>query len=83
VTTPDRQHLTGYVMRDYDNLIATLAASRESQGVSVREIARRMHGSTTYMYDVLHGRKQLGGSRVVALADALGYDLALVPREEA
>jgi hypothetical protein len=83
VTKPGRQHLDGYVVRDYDQLVATLAASRESQRITYAEVASRMGG--TYLQQVfnwLSGGSECRARRLFAMADALGYDLALIPRED-
>ena len=81
---PGRQHLTGYRLVGYNDAIAKLAASRESQGITYAEVANRM--GRTYLQQVfnwLRGGAECRASRFFALADALGYDLALIPREDA
>lgn len=81
---PGRQQLSGYVIRDYEQLVATLARSRETQNITFAEVAHRM--GRTYLQQVfnwLNGGSECRARRLFALADALGYDLALIPREEA
>jgi hypothetical protein len=84
MTTDGPQPLTGYPMRDYDQAIATLRQAWLTSGLSQPEIARRMgyahHGSVTYL---LNGRVEAPSRRLFDLADALGYDLALIPRNPA
>jgi transcriptional regulator with XRE-family HTH domain len=84
VTTLDREQLSGYRMRDYDQLIAALAASREAQHMTMRKLAEQAHyaGHASVSY-VLRGEFDASGRRLFDLAFALGYDLALVPREDA
>jgi len=80
---PGRQQLTGYVVRDYEHMMAAFAASRESQHLTYDEIARRM--GRCYLQQVftwLNGAAECRARRLFALADALGYDLALIPRED-
>ncbi|MET0426261.1 MAG: helix-turn-helix transcriptional regulator [Actinoplanes sp.] len=80
---PGRQRLSGFVMRDYEQLVATLALSRETQGVTFAEMARRM--GRCYLQQVfnwLNGGSECRARRLFALADALGYDLALIPRDD-
>lgn len=75
--------LAGYLIRDYEEAIATLARSRESQGVTYATMADRMGG--TYLQQVfnwLQGGSECRARRLFALADALGYDLALIPRKD-
>lgn len=87
MTDPGPEHvgpppLAGYVMRDYEHMIAALAASRESQRITYAEVARRM--GRTFLQQVfnwLSGGAECRARRLFALADALGYDLALIPRE--
>jgi len=67
-----------------EDAIAKLARSRESQGITFAEVARRM--GRTYLQQVfnwLNGGMECRARRLFALADALGYDLALIPREDA
>lgn len=81
---PGRQHLTGYRLRDYEDFIAKLARSRESQQLTYAEMARRV--GRCYLQQIfswLAGAQECRARRMFALADALGYDLALVPKEDA
>lgn len=77
-----RQHLHGWPIRDYDHLIATLARSRASQDITYAEMARRMGGCyLQQVFNWLNGVEPRA-HRAFDLAHALGYDLALVPRED-
>lgn len=80
---PGRQQLSGYVMRDYDHAITTLGQALDNRGLSQRELARhtRLHQPQISMW--LLGKSQPLAGNLFALADALGYDLALIPREDA
>ena len=80
--TPGRQQLSGYVMRDYDQAIATLRRSWISQGLTQQEIADRIGGARHRISTTLSGESEAPSRRLFALADALGYDLALIPRED-
>lgn len=82
MTLDGPQPLTGYRLRDYDDLIARLAASRESQGIPMRELTRRCAVGIGTISEALRGAIDPSASRLVALADALGYDLALIPRAD-
>jgi transcriptional regulator with XRE-family HTH domain len=81
---PGRQHLTGYRLTGYGDTIAKLRQSWISQGLSQRQIAERI-GSTdrVAVQRWLAGGVEPFASNLFALADALGYDLALIPREGA
>lgn len=82
VPTPGPEPLHGYRLRDYDDLIATLAQSRDSQGIAVAELARQLGASVSQVRRWLAGEWPMVGSLGLRMADALGYDLALIPREE-
>jgi len=79
---PGRQQLHGYVMRDYDETIATLAAARKSQGVSLRQLATRTDCAPGTLSENLRGLHRMDALTLLQVADALGYDLALIPRED-
>jgi len=81
---PGRQHLTGYRLRDCDDLIATLRSSWLSQGLTLVQIAQRMGRSAPQPVSAyLSGKQGLNLTTACRLVQALGYDLALIPREEA
>jgi transcriptional regulator with XRE-family HTH domain len=71
------------VVGTYEELVATLAATRERKGLTFAEVARRM--GRCYLQQVfnwLNGGAECRARRLFALAHALGYDLALIPRED-
>lgn len=74
--------LAGYVMRDYDQLTATLARSRESQGISQGVLAERLDVTQAAISRWLSGSRLGAANLPFDLAHALGYDLALIPRED-
>lgn len=79
---PNRS-LVGYVMRDYGHTIDTLRNSRESQGVSVRKAAADAGTSGASLSEWERGLHVAQAPALFDLAHALGYDLALIPREDA
>ncbi len=76
------QQLTGYRLRDYDDLIATLRSSWLSQGLTQDAIARHMDCSRSVAKKWLAREAGHGARRLLDLVDALGYDLALIPRKD-
>lgn len=70
------------VMRDYDQAIATLAAARESQGVSLRQLAEHTDCARATLSENLRGRHRMDALTLLQVADALGLDVALIPRED-
>jgi transcriptional regulator with XRE-family HTH domain len=81
MTAPGPEPLHGWRMRDYDDLIATLRESWLTQGITQDAIARRMGCSRSVAKTLLAGETGHGARRLLDLADALGYDLALIPRD--
>lgn len=80
---PGRQQLTGYVLRDYDDAIARLREARLAKRITQVEVAARI-GHTVHV-DIsrwLSGARTATGPSLFDLAYALGYDLALIPRED-
>jgi hypothetical protein len=80
---PGRGLMVGYRLRDYDHAIATLAESRRSRALTLATVAGRLGWRPNQVSALLRGYHEARGSRFFALADALGYDLALVPRRDA
>lgn len=78
---PGRQQLHGYLLRDYDDLIATLREAAKSQGIGMAKLARRLGVTAGTVARCLAGRA-CSPDVPARLADALGYDLALIPRED-
>ncbi len=79
---PGRQQLSGYVMRDYEHLIATLCAARDRQGLTNADVARRIGIDRASVSRWLTGVSVPLGTRLIQLVDAIGLDHALIPREE-
>jgi len=79
--TDGPEHLRGYRLRDYDHLIATLGRSRESQHITTVRLAAAIHDHNPNITRTLKGITEARGRRLFALADALGYDLALIPHD--
>lgn len=77
-----RQQLSGYVVRDYEHMMATLAAARESQQVTFAEVARRAGCYLQQVFNWFSGGAECRARRLFALAAALGYDVALIPRDK-
>jgi transcriptional regulator with XRE-family HTH domain len=73
--------LTGYRLRDYNHAIAVLRNSREGQRLGQRVIGARVGTTQSAICDWETGRTEPLASSLIRLADALGYDLALVPRD--
>lgn len=80
---PGRQQLSGHLVRDYQHLIASLDAYRRSQRHTKADVARRIPIDRASVSRWLSGQNEPYGGRLVELVHAAGYDLALVPREEA
>jgi DNA-binding transcriptional regulator YiaG len=83
VTPAEYRRLAGYVLRDYDHAIATLRESREDQRLSRRALAPRAGCSMSSLSYWETGTAWPLAPNLFALAAALGYDLALVPRSDA
>jgi transcriptional regulator with XRE-family HTH domain len=77
----DREQLSGYRLRDYDYAIAALRQAWLTRGPKQSALARRMGCSRSQVAAWLAGECGAGPRRLFALADALGFDLALIPRE--
>jgi len=77
------QPLAGYVMRDYEQLTSTLYRSRESQRLTLAEVAARIGCHLQAVSVLLRGDQEARGRRLFDLVHAVGYDLALIPREDA
>lgn len=76
------EQFTGYRLRDYETTVAILARSRERQGLTFAEVGRRMGCYLQQVFNWLNGGSECRARRLFALADALGFDLALIPRED-
>jgi transcriptional regulator with XRE-family HTH domain len=77
------QPAKAYALRDYRQLIAHLDSAREDQELTRTQLADETPGvSRSQVTEWLNLKHEAGGSKLFALANALGYDLALIPRED-
>ncbi|GAA2696443.1 helix-turn-helix domain-containing protein [Actinoplanes palleronii] len=72
-----------YRLRDYDHAIAALNANRESRQISISKLAATVKAGRTEVSLWLLGKRKPAAQRLFDLAGALGYDLALIPKEDA
>jgi transcriptional regulator with XRE-family HTH domain len=79
---PGRQQLTGYRLRDPDHLVAALRQAQISRGPTLARVADQLGCARSTVSGLLAGNHTAAIDRWVDLADALGYDLALIPRED-
>lgn len=79
------EHLRGWRVRDYDDLITRLGNNRRSRNWSLNYVAERTGRRPTagqgWLWMVEHGKTVPSAVHLFELADALGFDLALIPRE--
>jgi DNA-binding phage protein len=78
--SPGRKRFSGYRLRDYDHTIATLAASRECQGISLSRLAEHTDCAPTTLSENLRSRHRMDVLTLLQVAGALGFDLALIPK---
>lgn len=76
VTVPANVH----VVADLPALTALLSAQRRTLGVSQKEVAARLGTQQSAVSEWESGLVEPGGASLFALADALGCDIALLPR---
>jgi transcriptional regulator with XRE-family HTH domain len=69
--------------RDYEHLISMLCAERDRQHLTNADVARRIPIDRASVSRWLTGQGSPRGHRLVELTAALGYDLALISREDA
>ena len=72
-----------YVVAGYEQLMAHLAHAREDQGLTFAEIGQRSGCHLQQVHNWINGGSECRARRLFKLAHALGYDLALIPREDA
>lgn len=70
-------------MKTLQSLAAELDAARLARGLNYKTLAERTGLSTLAVRQALQGRTALRANNLMALADELGLELALVPREMA
>lgn len=75
--------LGGYVMPSYRHALAVLVQAFEAEGIPQRDLCERLGWAPASVHDALRGVHEVRSGRLFELAQALGYDLALVPREDA
>lgn len=78
VTVPANVH----VVSDLPTLMGLLSAQRRTLGVSQKALAAQLGTQQSAVSEWESGLVEAGGASLFALADALGCDLALVPRGE-
>jgi transcriptional regulator with XRE-family HTH domain len=83
MTGNDQEQLTGRRMHDYAQLLDVLARTREDQGITQADLARRVYVTQTTMSYWLTGKRKIAAPWLFLVAGALGYDLALIPRGDA
>ena len=79
---PGHEHLDGYVMRDYDEMRSTLYRSWNDSGRTLADVAAEIGCAFQHVSVSLRGVNEMRGTRLFNLAHALGYDLALIPRDK-
>lgn len=70
-----------YVMRDYQEFLATLDRVRYRRGMSLRQLGTLVGTSSGHAGRWVRGEVTALAPVAWALADALGYDIALIPRQ--
>lgn len=80
------ERLNGWRVRDYDDLLTRLVNNRKTRGLSLADVAERTGrargAGPGWLWSVEHGKTVPGARALFELADALGFDLALIPRED-
>ena len=70
-------------LRDYDEAVVLLAQFRARQGFSQTDLARKLGCTPSAVNQREKGDRMMTALTLFAVADALGYDLALIPRNTA
>jgi hypothetical protein len=71
-----------YVMSDYKQLVATLAAARRNQHITLAALGRRLGGLPPQAVSAtLRGDTEMHGNKVFHYAHALRFQIALIPEE--
>ena len=70
-------------MKTLQSLAAELEAARLARGLNYKTLAERTGLSALAVRQALQGRTAVRATNLMALADELGLELALVPREMA
>lgn len=80
MTADGPQRLTGYQLRDYDDLIARLDAARRSRDMPIYRLAEAIGCNKATLAANLRGKHRMDARNVLAAYGALAIDLALIPR---
>jgi len=78
-----RVEVVGYALDDYQDAITRLRWLRENQRLSTRRVEELGGPGYSTISEAETGAHSMGASALFAYARALGYDLALIPREDA
>lgn len=70
-----------YVVRDYSQFLTTVDQIRADQGLSYRSLAALVGTNGTHAGRWMRREVHMLASTAWALADGLGYDIALIPRQ--
>jgi transcriptional regulator with XRE-family HTH domain len=71
-----------YVLRDNEHAMSTLGLIRAERGMSLRRLGSLVIATRQQVAEWLRGYHVPASQRLFDLAHALGYDLALIPRED-
>lgn len=82
MSTGGPQQLTGYRLRGHADLISRLRQTQTRRGTTHAAIARQTHVARQQVSAWLAGTSGRTVGYAFDLAHALGYDLALIPRED-
>jgi transcriptional regulator with XRE-family HTH domain len=72
-----------YVLRDNEHAMAALDIIRVDRGMTLHDVGSAVTATRQQVAGWLRCQTVPASERLFELAHALGYDLALVPREEA
>jgi transcriptional regulator with XRE-family HTH domain len=81
VTAPGPEPLHGWRLRDYDDLLRALRRAWLSLGLTQAQLGETVSLSRAQVANVFLGKSETPARKMLDLADALGYDLALIPRD--
>lgn len=76
-----REELSGWRLRDYDHAVTVLTAARHHRGITLRELAAAAGCTGSTLSRGLRGVHRVDAHTLLAVADALGFDVALIPRD--
>jgi transcriptional regulator with XRE-family HTH domain len=70
-----------YVVRDYNEFLQVVDRLRHGQGLNLRALSDRTGGGRQHLGNQLLGKVLPLAPFAWAIAHALGYDIALIPRK--